>query len=304
MLEVIRHDRATEPKILSLVSDGWEGDLSQLDIVLGAWIEQDYPRLRQPEALGPQLRYDEEESAGDQKTIVLRAWRFKNEWVDSLASRLGREFPFLWRLEVGREPQQMRPYEWDDTFIQVPEKSFHMDDGSTLTVESFEIARYPVSIAQFTRFVDETRYVTTAERHHHWKNFRHLFIGEEDIPDASRVLPARFITYLDSVAYCEWAGVRLPTEMEYLAGWLLDTRTQQRGPESFRSFDELWNSPEALRGNSLNYTSTRSEDGQVIYRNGPLILRYAELPWMGPVFRRLTSEDSWKDRITLRVCKR
>src|SRR5262245_45851451 len=116
MLDVIRHDRSTEPKILILVSDGWECDMSQLDIVLGSWIEKDYPRLRQTEALVPELRYDEEESAGDQKTIVIRAWRFKTEWVDSLASRLGREFPFLWRLEVGREPQEFRPYEWDDTF--------------------------------------------------------------------------------------------------------------------------------------------------------------------------------------------
>lgn len=78
--------------------------------------------------------YDEDESAGDQKTVVVRAWRFKNEWVESLASRLGREFPFLWRLEVGREPQPLRRHEWDDTFVQVPEKSFCMDDGSALTV--------------------------------------------------------------------------------------------------------------------------------------------------------------------------
>jgi len=306
MLPVIRHDLSTEPKVLILVSDGWECDLSQLELVLGAWIQQDYPALGQNEAEDnrPQLRYDEDESAGDEKTVVVRAWRFKSEWADSLASRLGREFPFLWRLEVGREPRQLPRYEWDDTFIHVPEKSFHMDDGSTLKVESFEIARYPVSIAQFTRFVDATRYLTSAEKQHYWKNFRHLFSYEENIPDASRVLAARFLTHMDCVAYCEWAGVRLPTEMEYLAAWLLDVRAHKRGPEAFRLGDELRNSPQALRGNHLNYTSTRGEDGRVIYRNGPLILRYIELPWMGPVFRKLTPVDSWKERITLRVCKK
>jgi hypothetical protein len=237
MLPIIRHDRSTEPKVLVLVSDGWEYDLSKLDLVLGAWIQQDFPALGQNEASAeqerPQLRYDEDESAGDQKTVVVRAWRFKNEWVDSLASRLGREFPFLWRLEVGREPQPLRRYEWDDTFIQVPEKSFRMDDGSTLTMESFEIARYPVSIDQFTHFVDATRYVTFAEKQQHSKNFRYLFSHEEDIPNAFQVLLARFLTYMDCVAYCDWAGVRLPTEMEYLAAWLLDVRAHKHGSEAF-----------------------------------------------------------------------
>jgi hypothetical protein len=207
-------------------------------------------------------------------------------------------------LEVGREPEELPRYEWDDTFIQVPGKSFRMDDESTLTVKSFEIARYPVSIAQFTRFVEVAGYVTSAEKQHHWKNFRYLFIAEEGIPDAPRLSPARFLTYMDCVAYCEWAAVRLPTEMEYLAAWLLDVRAHQRGPEAFRLWDELRKSPEALRGGHLNYTSTRGEDGRVIYRNGPLILRFVELPWMGPVFRKLTSVDSWSGQITLRVCKR
>src|SRR5262249_10882802 len=148
---------------------------------------------------------------------------------DSLARRLGQEFPFLWRVEVGREPGPLPRLEWDDTFIYVPEKTFRMDDGSQLTVPSFEIARYPVSIAQFTRFVDATGYVTTAEKQHHSKNFRYLMSDEENIPDATRVLPARFISYQDSVAYCDWAAVRLPSEMEYLAAWLLDVRAHDHG---------------------------------------------------------------------------
>ncbi len=179
-----------------------------------------------------------------------------------------------------------------------------MDDESTLTVESFEIARYPVSIAQFTRFVDATSYVTSAEKQHHSKSFRHLFSYEEDVPDAFRVIPARFLTYMDSAAYCEWAGVRLPAEMEYLAALLLDVRAHMRGPEAFRLSNELRKSPEALQGNHLNFTSTRAADGRVIYRNGPLILRYVDLPWMGPVFRKVTSVDSSSERIELRVCKK
>jgi Sulfatase-modifying factor enzyme 1 len=306
MLPVVRHDRSTEPKVLILKSDGWECDLSELQPVLDAWIQQDCPALGQSEAEDkrPQLRCDEDESAGDEKTVVIRAWTFKSEWADSLASRLGREFPFLWRLEVGRKPRQLPRYEWDDTFIHVPEKSFQMDDGSTLKVESFEIARHPVSIAQFMRFVDATSYATSAEKQHHWKNFRHLCSYEEDIPDASRVLSARFLSHIDCVAYCEWARVRLPTEMEYLAAWLLDVRAYERGPEAFRLQDDLRKSPEALQGSHLNFTSTRGGDGRVIYRNGPLVLRYVELPWMGPVFRKLTTVDSWRERITLRVCKK
>ena len=142
MLPVIRHDPSSEPKVLILASDGWEGDLSQLELVLEAWIQQDYPGLGQNEAEDkrPQLRYDEDESAGDQKTVVVRAWRFKNEWVDSLASRLGREFRFYGVWRSGESRNSCRITNGMTRLSEFPEKSFRMDDGSALTVESSEIS--------------------------------------------------------------------------------------------------------------------------------------------------------------------
>src|SRR6476659_7399357 len=109
MLPVTRHDRSAEPKVLVLISDGWEDDLSELERVLEAWIERDYPRLRQngAEDKRPQLRFDEDESAGDLKRVVSVASGVKNEWAESLARRLSREFPFLWGLEIGRKPRPL-----------------------------------------------------------------------------------------------------------------------------------------------------------------------------------------------------
>ncbi|MFD2759246.1 SUMF1/EgtB/PvdO family nonheme iron enzyme [Gulosibacter faecalis] len=125
-------------------------------------------------------------------------------------------------------------------------------------VPSFEAARAPVTNAEFARFVDETAYVTIAERPLPEGEYPDL--DERDrapgslvftptsgpvdlrdwrqwwrwVPGASWRAPggpgtdirARFehpvvhVAYADALAYAQWCGARLPTEAEaeYLAG--------------------------------------------------------------------------------------
>ena len=106
------------------------------------------------------------------------------------------------------------------------------------------------------------------------------------------------------MAYCEWAGVRLPTEEEYLAAMILDDRIFPRGhPDAARLQEELFLSPRALRGTWLNFTSTTAPDGRVVCRYGPLMLRYQGVPLTDPRSRIIVAPDTFAGGVAIRVCK-
>ncbi len=107
----------------------------------------------------------------------------------------------------------------------------------TVDVDTFRIARGPVTVTEFARFTAETGYVTTAERSgQSW-----VWHGGEDIttPDQDHLWrptegawwrsprgpgsdvadkgdhPVTHVSYLDCLEYCRWSGTRLPTEAEW-----------------------------------------------------------------------------------------
>lgn len=83
-----------------------------------------------------------------------------------------------------------------------------------------------VTVAQFEVFISETGYVTDAERFG-WSivqqdlfNFRKVRGATWRTPDGlnpsfSKALPVTQVSYNDAMAYCQWAGARLPTYDEY-----------------------------------------------------------------------------------------
>ena len=93
----------------------------------------------------------------------------------------------------------------------------------------------PVTYEQFEAFVDATAYVTDAERYG-WSivqvdvyDFKKVDGATWRMPDGfsqpiSKQLPVTQVSFNDAIAYCEWAGKRLPTYKEYWKLIALDTR--------------------------------------------------------------------------------
>jgi serine/threonine protein kinase len=90
---------------------------------------------------------------------------------------------------------------------------------ATIYLDAFWIDKTEVTNAQFSRFVDETGYRTSAERTDDYSyvqdlNWLHPQGGNSSITnqDDRAVTQA---SWEDAFAYCEWAGKRLPTEAEW-----------------------------------------------------------------------------------------
>ncbi len=100
----------------------------------------------------------------------------------------------------------------------------------TIYLDAFWIDKFEVTNTQFSRFVDETGYRTTAEKTDDYSyvqdpglrdfvyvgdaNWQHPQGGNSDIFNKDDYAVTQ-IGWQDANAYCEWAGKRLPTEAEW-----------------------------------------------------------------------------------------
>ena len=76
--------------------------------------------------------------------------------------------------------------------------------GRRLSLPAFQMAKYPVTNAQYARFVAETGH--SSARRDSWKEYAVKW-GDQ--------APLVCVDWNDANAYCQWAGLRLPSEQEW-----------------------------------------------------------------------------------------
>ena len=116
-------------------------------------------------------------------------------------------------------------------------------------VESFFLDRHLVTVARFRKFIKATNYFTDAENFgdaavYNFSEGRwELLKGTTweyplgpDKPAAKDNHPVTQVSWNDAVAYCEWAGLRLPTEFE----WEYAARGGENNGEKFSWGNEIF----------------------------------------------------------------
>lgn len=117
--------------------------------------------------------------------------------------------------ERAPEPEIMKPslpsspinFEW----CHVPAGEFVMgaedyDDEKPIhhvVLPEFYMAKYPITNAQYKQFVDAENHRTPR----HWKNSK--------IPANKDDHPVVWVSWHDAMAFCQWAGVQLPSEAQW-----------------------------------------------------------------------------------------
>jgi formylglycine-generating enzyme required for sulfatase activity len=163
------------------------------------------------------LNYKDEFGAYEGK-IVVQAF-IHDELLDETILEVGSGEPVLTSASVKTERASKVPsgmvkipagsFVWKttqgDEFIQYPKQN----PDEKIEMPAFYMDKSPVTNKQFKEFLDASHY-TPSDTANFLKNLNGL-----KIPKGMENFPVVHISYEDALAYCQWAGKRLPTEIEW-----------------------------------------------------------------------------------------
>lgn len=189
--------------------------------------------------------------------------------------------------------------------LEVMTRRAEFEDGRIVETPPFQIARDCISIGLFQKFQDATGYVTTAEA----ENSKNLLdneliwhVNEADLPAE----PAFCVSPRDAISFCDWAGVRLPTEAEWLAASVVDYRiySEDEFSQLFHNggMEQITNHPEALNSSPAAEVTCTMEGDQYVLRHAPQHCRREDWAEAIAVNRPLHGWEKWDLMTAFRVC--
>jgi formylglycine-generating enzyme required for sulfatase activity len=106
-----------------------------------------------------------------------------------------------------------------DEMIDIPGGQFLRGAGKEATmVMAFRLGRYPVTNAQYARFLAANPSYPAPFLNEDWALPYNWDPQKRTCPEGKANHPVVLVSWDDAKAYCVWAGVRLPTEVEWEKG--------------------------------------------------------------------------------------
>ena len=222
---------------------------------------------------------------------TVRAEGLVDEYTAALARLLepGAEAKLVERISAGTALAYLGDPRDLDEMMDVPGGEFKQGErGESTYVMAYRIGRYPVTNEQYARFLTQNPDYPVPCLDEVWAEPYNWNPRRRTYPEGKANHPVVLVSWEDALAYCEWAGVRLPTEEEW--------EKAARGEDGWAypwgdDFDPQWAnvresgigsttpvgiypdgaSPYGLldcAGNVWEWTASQAGEGQIVIRGG------------------------------------
>lgn len=148
----------------------------------------------------------------------VRAEGLTDEYIEALVQLLepGAKASPVERISVGTALAYLGDPRDFDEMVDIPGGEFKRgEEGGPTYVMAYRIGRYPITNAQYSRFLAENPTHPVPHLDEVWAEPYNWDAERRIYPEGKANHPVVLVSWEDAIAYCEWAGVRLPTEEEW-----------------------------------------------------------------------------------------